>query len=30
MIDLANVTSKLVYNTFQLLKQTPVTMKAKI
>ena len=30
VIDLANVTSKLVYNEFRSLKQTPATAKAKI
>ena len=30
MIDLANVTSKLVYNEFGSLKQTPATAKANI
>ena len=30
MSDLANVTSKLVYNEFRSLKQTPATAKAKI
>ena len=29
-MDLANVTSKLVYNEFRSLKQTPDTAKAKI
>ena len=30
LIDLANVSSKLVYNEFRSLKQTPATAKAKI
>ena len=30
VIDLANVSSKLVFNEFHSLKQTPATVKAKI